>query len=289
MKECPECGYENLNEMFYCRHCNYEFPDFDWDSVEHENLMFTPSMYETRCIERKKFFKNMENSFIKQLLILLLEGIICYPILNYGFFHNWFVYVLFVLIFYLIIMFTYQFSFIFKLFRIKTTVMIKGIEFYNLRIQGFMLLCSGIIMPIICYPTIFYERYIIVFYFASWGSLIPFVIGLSYFLKPNTFNEYNAYAIFGTELMMFLMGGNLLFLMFYHAAYKHFPLFVNVILISLYMALISSLFFPDVINKYNKHDIRGKKSAYVIYLLVGFLALFFLELIMAELLGLLFS
>jgi len=286
MKVCPECGYENLNEMFYCRHCNYEFPDFDWDSVEHENLMFTPSMYETRCIERKKFFKNMENSFIKQLLLLLLEGIICYPILSYGFYHNWFIYMLFVWIFYLINMFTYQFSFIFKLFRIKTTVMIKGIEFYNLRIQGFGLMCSGILLLITSYPTIFYERYSIVFYLFLFGSIIPFVIGLSYFLKPGTFNEYNAYAIFGTELMMFLLGGNFLFTMFFYGVYKGFPLIINVILITIYLVLIFSLFFPDVINKYNKHDIRGKKSGYVIYLLVGFLALFFLELILAILLGL---
>jgi len=161
--------------------------------------------------------------------------------------------------------------------------------FYNLRIQGFGLMCSGILLLITSYPTIFYERYSIVFYLFLFGSIIPFVIGLSYFLKPGTFNEYNAYAIFGTELMMFLLGGNFLFTMFFYGVYKGFPLIINVILITIYLVLIFSLFFPDVINKYNKHDIRGKKSGYVIYLLVGFLALFFLELIMAELLGLLFS
>ena len=31
MKYCKNCGYENLDEQFECRHCGCEFEAFDWD------------------------------------------------------------------------------------------------------------------------------------------------------------------------------------------------------------------------------------------------------------------
>ena len=286
MKYCPSCGYENLNEMFFCRHCNYEFPDFDWDTVEHDNIMIVPMMSKNRIIERYKFFKRMDSSFVKEFIYLVLECIVCYYGTNYGLNHNWLVYELVLFGFLLLFVYRCQFSFIFKLFNIKTTVSIKGIEFYNLRIQGLILILTGLSIFISVYPFTLYSKYLAIVLFGFSGGIIPLLVGLGYFFKPNTFNEYNDYSFFSSEALMWLMGGNMLFSVSFYGIGSKFPIFLKIPFLALYLLILFSILFPDVINKYNKHDIRGKDTFYVICCLVGFIVLFVLVLIFGELLGL---
>lgn len=287
MKVCPECGYENLNEMFYCRHCNYEFPDFDWNSVEHD-IITIPMMSENRNIERNQFYKMMKKSSIKELIYLILECIVCYYGMCYGFYHNWFIYELCLGSFVLVFIYRCQFSLLFKLFNIKTTVLVNDIEFYNLRIQGFILILTTLWILTGVYPFMLYEKFIGLCYITFAGVLIPLLVGLGYFFRPNTFNEYNDYSFFNSGILMILMGSNVLFIMPYTNLFHKFPLLVNVVLLSLYFLIIFSILFPDIVNKYNKYDIRGKNSAYILYTMLGFLALFVFELILGILLGLMF-
>ena len=285
MKYCPSCGYENLNEMFFCRHCNYEFPDFDWDTVEHDNIMIVPMMSDNMSIERDKFFKRMDASFVKEFIYLVLECIVCYLGMSYGLNHNWIVYELFFWTFAIIFNFRYQYSLIFKIFRIKTTVLIKDIEFYNLRIQGFILIWTGLSIFIGVYPFTLYSKFIVICLFGFSGGIIPLLIGLSYFLKPNTFNEYNCYKLFYSELLMWLIGGNLLFSILFIGISRKFPIIIQIILLTLYVYIIFSILFPDVINKYSKHDIRGTESLYGIFNMFGLIALSILQIIILKIIN----
>ena len=285
MKYCKKCGYENLNEQIYCRHCGFEFEYFDWDSVERENLTINSLMVGRRNIEYERYQKKLNQSLKFDWIILIISSIIFIPCIIYGLQHWWIIYWLFLLIYGCILCF--EIHLIFILFNIKITVKIGEHEFYNNRLEGIQLFLSSILMLLWAYPFTFYPKFIGAAIIICAFALPYLLTGINVLLRPKVFNEYNDFTFLSSYALMWIAGGNALSTMLLYAILNKVPLIIRVIIISVYIFIIFSIIFPDVVNKYTKHDIRGKDSLYFFYVHGALVILFIILLILGNMFGLL--
>lgn len=60
MKYRGNCDTSNLNQQIFCRRCDYQFEDFDWNTVERENIFSDSLNNQFRETERNihKFIWN---------------------------------------------------------------------------------------------------------------------------------------------------------------------------------------------------------------------------------------
>ena len=264
MKYCKKCGYENLNEQIYCRHCGFEFEYFDWDSVERENTIIDPTKVSNRNWEHNRFKNKRKKSLKVDWLILILSSIIFIPCIIYGLYHSWIIYWILLLVYTCIVAF--EIHLIIFLFNIKMTVKIGEHEFYNDRSLGFQTLLTGIMIFCGLYPATFYEKFFAAFILMCPFALLFLLSGIVMLLRPNVFNENNEFTTLNTLTLMWIGGINVFATPMIFSILNQFPLILRLIIITGYVILLFSIMFPDVINKYTKHDIRGKYSSYFLYI-----------------------
>jgi len=282
MKYCANCGYENLDEMFSCRHCGFEFEDFDWDNVERENISRDSEYLSVRVEEQEIIERKMSGSVVKDWAFLLFSSVICLGMMHYGLYHSWFWYWLFLFIYGIIV--AWEIPLFLRLFRVNLITRVHGIDFYNYKYRGVQYFLAGLTVLVGLYPFTLYN-FTPIIYFVLPGAIVPLLIGVCYFLRPKTFNEYTDYAFLNSYLLMWLTLQNILFGYLYLNAIKLFPTWILVCLGVVYLIVMFTLLFPDVVNKYNKYDIRGPNSLYILNILGSILILFFSLLIIAKLLG----
>ncbi len=287
MKYCKKCGYENLNEQIYCRHCGYEFEYFDWDSVKRENLTINSLMVERRNIEYERYQNKLNKSLKLDWIILIFSSIIFIPSIIYGLYHSWILYWLLLLVYGCILCF--EIHLIFILFNIKITIKIGEHEFYNNRLEGIQIFLGGIFILFGAYPFTFYPKFAIALLLSCSLGLPYLLTGINVLLRPKVFNEYNDFTFLSTYALMWIAGGNGLLTIVLYAILDKVPLILRVILLSTYIVILFSIIFPDVVNKYNKHDIRGKDSLYFFYVHGVLLIYFIILLIFGKMFGLLFE
>lgn len=287
LKYCKNCGYENLDEQFECRHCGCEFEAFDWDSVERENVTRDADYLITREYEYNFIMKKLNGSVVKDWIFLLISSFICIEIIYYGFYHSWFWYWLFVIIYGCIL--AYEIPLFLKLFKVKLTVNVHGKDFFNYKYPGLRYILSGLTVLVLFYPFTLYNKFIGVVYMGMPGMIVPLSCGICYFLRPNTFNEYTDYSLLNGPILLWVVIENMIFGLFFLGNIQNFPIEINIIFGVLYLIILFTQLFPDVVNKYNKYDIRGPNSLYILFILFGVLILFILEYILAYFFGLLFS
>ena len=65
MKYCEKCNAINLNEQIFCRKCKHQFEDFDWNSIERENIYSDSLNNQYRDDEREIHEKHFNISLKK--------------------------------------------------------------------------------------------------------------------------------------------------------------------------------------------------------------------------------
>jgi len=287
MKYCKKCGYENLNEQIYCRHCGYEFEYFDWDSVKRENIIINSLMVGRRIIEYERYQNKLNKSLKLDWIILIFGSIIFIPSIIYGLYHSWILYWLLLLVYACIV--GLEIHLIFILFNIKITVKIGEHEFYNNRLEGIQTFLAGIFILFGVYPFTFYEKFMGILIIACPFALLFLLNGINVLLRPKVFNEYNDFTLLGTYTLMWVGGINAISSLLIFSILNRFPLMLRVFIISAYVMLIFSIIFPDVVNKYTKHDIRGKYSSHLLYVYGVPVVLLLILLFFGHVFGLVFS
>lgn len=92
----------------------------------------------------------------------------------------------------------------------------------------------------------------------------------------------------GNWCLIWLTAQNTLFVFLFLHIIPVFPKVITIFLGILYLIVMFSLLFPDVVNKYTKNDIRGPNSLYIFHAVGILFILFILEFILGNVLGIFF-
>ena len=107
MKYCKNCKALNLNEQIFCRKCNHQFEEFDWDAVEHENIYSDSLNDQYRETERDIHKNHFNVSLKKDSVKFIIWTIICIYGIYYGINNSWICYYISLLTYILIILYKY--------------------------------------------------------------------------------------------------------------------------------------------------------------------------------------
>ena len=258
MKYCKNCKALNLNEQIFCRKCNHQFEDFDWDAVEHENIYSDSLNDQFRQTDRDIYNKYFDISIIKDGIKFIIWTIICVYGMHYGLNNSLWYYYIFEVIYFMIITIKY-YKLFFKIFNVSVEEKIGDKIFYNYKIESSKLILAGLLIITSLFPFYMIDsyRYSALFAIGFPISIVGILLGLDFFIRSKVFNTYNDYYYVITFYLMFLMPSSalmgLLNLPMYYSLHN---ITLNIIWITLYLIIFFSILFLDKINKYTKYDVR---------------------------------
>ena len=268
MKCCEKCNAINLNEQIFCRKCNHQFEDFDWNRVEHENIYSNKLNNVFREADRDIHNNYFKVSLKKDGVKFIIWTVICLYGVYYGL-NNSFWYYYISAIGYLMLIAIKYYKLFFVIFNIGIEEKIGNKIFYNYRIESFKLILGGILVLIVFLPfnkILVSEGYLKIYSACIPFSLLCMVLGLDFFIRSSVFNTYNDYYYVVTEYLMFLMPSIAIFGLLFYDLYDVFHnLFLNGLLMGLYIFIFCTILFLDKINKHTKYDIRGPGSWFLFY------------------------
>ena len=267
MKYCEKCNAINLNEQIFCRKCNHQFEDFDWNRVEHENIYSNTLNNVFREADRDIHNNYFKVSLKKDGIKFIIWTVICLYGVYYGLNNSlWYYYVS--AIGYLMLIAIKYYKLFFAIFNIGLEEKIGNKIFYNYRIESFKLILGGILVLIVFLPFIKFvgEAYLAIYSVIIPGSLVCIILGLDFFIRSSVFNTYNDYYYVITEYLMFLMPSSGIFGLLNYGLYEGLHnISLNILCITLYLLIFFSILFLDKVNKHTKYDIRGPGSWFLFY------------------------
>ena len=292
MKYCENCNAENLNEQIFCRKCNHQFEDFDWNTVERENVYADSLNDQFRQTEQNIHEKHFNVSLKKDGIKFIIWTILCIYGMYYGIQHSWLCYYISIFTYGLLFIFKY-YKLFFKLFNVRLQEKIGNKTFNNYRLESKGIISGGIFLWMFFYPIISAINDEAGFMIASCvfiGGLVYILFGLDLFIRPEVFNQYNDnYYVITVYLMFIMPAGGILGLFLGGTYYSlHDTLMVIILLVS-YLISILPVLFLDKVNKHTKHDIRLPGSWFLFYSVgVPFIPIFLWVMLMYSS-GLMFS
>ncbi|AWX32131.1 hypothetical protein [Methanosphaera sp. BMS] len=268
MKYCENCNAENLNEQIFCRKCNHQFEDFDWNTVERENVYADSLNDQFRQTEQDLHEKHFNVSLKKDGIKFIIWTVICIYGMYYGIQHSWLCYYISIFIYGLLFIFKY-YKLFFKLFNVRLQEKIGNKTFNNYRLESKGVISGGIFLWMFFYPLIyFFDDYarLVLFSGVILGGLVYILFGLDLFIRPHVFNQYNDNYYVITVYLMFIMPAGVFLGFLLGATYysTHNDL-MAVFLLGLYIITIIPVLFLDKVNKHTKHDIRVPGSWFLFY------------------------
>ena len=268
MKYCENCNAENLNEQIFCRKCNHQFEDFDWNTVERENVYADSLNDQFRQTEQDLHEKHFNVSLKKDGIKFIIWTVICIYGMYYGIQHSWLCYYISIFTYGLLFIFKY-YKLFFKLFNVRLQEKIGNKTFNNYRLESKGLIVGGINTWMFFYPLIPImgnESGFIAYSMAFPIGLLFVIFGLVFFIRSDVFNQYNDNYYVITIYLMFMMPATALFGLASVALYYLLDnIFLNISLIILYYLILFPVLFLDKVNQHTKHDIRGPLHWFLFY------------------------
>jgi len=271
MKYCENCKALNLNEQIFCRKCNHQFEDFDWDAVEHENIYSDSLNDQYRETERDLHKNHFNVSLKKDSIKFIIWTIICIYGMYYGINNSWICYYISLLTYILLILYKY-YKIFYKIFDVKLEEKIGNKVFYNYRLEAKDLVMGGI------FGILFFSPWSSIWGFDSlalWCTFLPstltyILFGLDFFIRPDVFNRYNDYYYVITVYSLILLPAFSVFGILSWSLFKSFNnISLNISLTIICIVILFTLLFLDKINKYTKYDIRGPGSWFIYYAIIA--------------------
>ena len=268
MKYCENCNAENLNEQIFCRKCNHQFEDFDWNTVERENVYADSLNNQFRQTEQDLHEKHFNISLKKDGIKFIIWTVVCIYGMYYGVQHSWLCYYISIFTYGLLFIFKY-YKLFFKLFNIRLQEKIGNKTFNNYRLESKGVISGGVFLWMFFYPVICVvdgDAGLMITSCVILAGLVYILFGLDLFIRPYVFNQYNDNYYVVTLYLMFIMpaGAILGLLLGVTYSWSHNELLIG-ILLALYLISIIPVLFLDKVNGHTKHDIRVPGSWFLFY------------------------